>query len=151
MILPFSFWEQQWLKDTLCVDLMNYLCFDRGNSVCWWHFPNALGAGEGLPFCTTQRVFPDQDFSPQRGSQGRDLCQRVEERLEGRAGTSTCITCKGGCSSVLFSHHVVSVQSILIFESNTYTFFFLSLSLSPPTHTHRQSSVFSFIRIRSRL
>lgn len=68
------------------VHVMNSSCFNRGNSICWWHFPNATGPREGLPCCSTQGVLPDQDFSPQRGSQGRDLCQRAEERLEGRTG-----------------------------------------------------------------
>lgn len=80
---------------------MNSLCFDRGNSVCWWRFPNASGPREGLPCGSTQGVFPDQDFSPQCGPQGRDLCQRVEEGLEGRTRPPTRLTCKRDCQSLM--------------------------------------------------
>lgn len=84
------------------VHVMNSLCFDRGNSVCWWRFPNASGPREGLPCGSTQGVFPDQDFSPQRRSQGRDLCQRAEEGLEGRTRPQTCLTCKKDRQYLLF-------------------------------------------------
>jgi len=95
-VIFFLFFEltQLQLSPHSTVHVMNSLYFDRGNSICWWHFPNASGPREGLPCCSTQGVFPDQDFSPQRESQGRDLCQRVEEGLEGRTRPQTRLTCK---------------------------------------------------------
>lgn len=76
------------------VHAMNSLYFDRGNSICWWHFPNASGPREGLPCCSTQGVFLDQDFSSQRRPQRRNLCECAEEGLEGRARAQTHLTCK---------------------------------------------------------
>lgn len=71
------------------VDEMNSSCSDRGNSVCRRRFPNAPGPREGLPCGSTQGLFPDQDFSPQCGSQRGDLRQRAKAGLEGRARPPT--------------------------------------------------------------
>lgn len=101
---------------------MNSLCFDRGNSICWWHFPNAPGPWEGLPCGSTQGLFPDQDFSPQCRSQGRDLCQRVEEGLESRTRPQTCLTCK-------MTHWSLSVLESSAFSS---TIFYFSVFIFPP-------------------
>lgn len=101
---------------------MNSLCFDRGNSICWWHFPNAFGPWEGLPCGSTQGVFPDQDFSPQRGPQGRDLCQRVEERLEGRAWPQTCLTCK-------MNHQCLGFGVLTLLPLLLSSFYFFNISI----------------------
>lgn len=130
----YFFMDQVWPGHI--VHVMNSLYFDRGNSVCWWHFPNASGPREGLPCCSTQGVFPDQDFSPQRGPQGRDLCQCAEEGLEGRTRPPTCLTCK-------VDRLIFDVQLCYVYGLIHFCFF--------PALPYRQSSVFSYIRIRNRL
>lgn len=71
---------------------------NRRDPICRRSVQNALGLGQRFSCCTTQGLFPDQDFSSKCWTQGWDLCQCTEKGLEGRARPQARIT--GKSSSV---------------------------------------------------